>query len=92
MNKINVEYKKSLLASFLAGMLMIFIAGASQAQQPIFDVVFKQGRVIDPETKLDAIRDVGITGKKIISVSAEPLKGKVEIDAKGKILGPGFID
>ena len=92
MNKINVEYKKSLLASFLAGMLMIFIAGASHAQQPIFDVVFKQGRVIDPETKLDAIRDVGITGKKIISVSAEPLKGKVEIDAKGKILGPGFID
>ena len=92
MNKINVEYKKSLLASFLAGMLMIFIAGASQAQQPIFDVVFKQGRVIDPETKLDAIRDVGITGKKIISVSTEPLKGKVEIDAKGKILGPGFID
>jgi N-acyl-D-glutamate deacylase len=92
MKKNNVEFKKSSLASLLAGILMIFIAGACHAQQAVFDVVFKQGRVIDPETKFDAIRDVGITGKKIISVSTEPLKGKVEIDAKGKILGPGFID
>ena len=92
MNTTNIDFKKSTLARFFAAVLMIFIVDASQAQQHVFDVVFKQGRIIDPETKLDAIRDVGITGKKIISISTEPLQGKVEIDAKGKILGPGFID
>ena len=77
MTKIDVDFKNSSLARFFAGALIIFIAGANRAQQPVFDVVFKQGRIIDPETRLDAIRDVGITGKKIISVSNEPLHGKV---------------
>ena len=35
-----------------------------------FDIVISNGRVIDPETSLDAIRDVGIQGGSIIEVSA----------------------
>lgn len=66
--------------------------GLIHAQNQTYDVVFKQGRVIDPETNLDAIRYVGINGNKIAIVSETPLKGKLEIDAKGKVLGPGFVD
>ena len=76
----------------LIGFFLILNHATGHAEQPTYDIVFKQGRVIDPETKLDAIRDVGINGKKIAAVSIEPLKGKVEIDSRGKILGPGFID
>jgi N-acyl-D-aspartate/D-glutamate deacylase len=57
-----------------------------------FDVVLKSGRVIDPETNLDAIRDVGIRGDTIVQISAEPLTGARTIDASGLVVAPGFID
>jgi N-acyl-D-aspartate/D-glutamate deacylase len=57
-----------------------------------FDVVLKSGRVIDPETNLDGIRDVGIRGDTIARVSSEPLTGTRNIDARGLVIAPGFID
>jgi hypothetical protein len=63
------------------------------AQTPvIYDVVLSGGRVIDPETKLDAIRNVGIIGNRIVQISSEPLRGKETIDATGLVVAPGFID
>ena len=52
----------------LIGFFLILNHATGHAEQPTYDIVFKQGRVIDPETKLDAIRDVGINGKKIAAV------------------------
>jgi hypothetical protein len=57
-----------------------------------FDVVITGGRVIDPETKLDAVRNVGIKGGKIAAVTEEPIAGKETIDATGHVVCPGFID
>jgi len=57
-----------------------------------FDLVLKSGRVVDPETSLDAVRDVGIRGDTIARVSAEPLTGSRTIDASGLVVAPGFID
>lgn len=57
-----------------------------------YDVVIHGGRVLDPETGLDAVRDVGISGGKIARVSETPLTGKRTIDAKGLVVAPGFID
>ena len=57
-----------------------------------YDIVIVGGRVIDPETKLDAIRNVGITQNRIAQISTEPLKGKHEINARGLVVAPGFID
>src|SRR5689334_14543409 len=57
-----------------------------------YDVVIRGGRVLDPETGLDAVRDVGITGQKIARISESPLTGKQTIDAHGLIVAPGFID
>ncbi|HKC36803.1 MAG TPA: amidohydrolase family protein, partial [Chitinophagaceae bacterium] len=50
------------------------------------------GRVIDPETKLDAIRNVGIINNRIAQISSEPLKGKETINVSGLVVAPGFID
>lgn len=58
----------------------------------VYDVVLAEGRVIDPETGLDDLRYVGITGDKIAAVSAEPLAGRDVIDAAGLVVAPGFID
>ena len=57
-----------------------------------YDIVITGGRVIDPETGLDAVRNVGIKGGKIAAVTEEPIKGKETIDATGHVVSPGFID
>ena len=72
-------------------LLICWTSTLAAAAQP-FDVVLSGGRVIDPESGLDAVRNVGITGDRIVRISAEPLAGKRVIDAKGLVVAPGFID
>ena len=62
------------------------------ASAAAYDIVIANARVIDPETRLDATRNVGITKGKIAAISTAPLGGRVMVDAKGLILAPGFID
>ncbi|MCX7549472.1 amidohydrolase family protein [Xanthomarina sp. F2636L] len=57
-----------------------------------YDIVIKGGRVIDPETGLDAIRNVGINGAKIAVVTEDDIQGKETIDATDHVVAPGFID
>ncbi|MBD1545358.1 amidohydrolase family protein [Roseibium aggregatum] len=56
------------------------------------DIVLQNGRVIDPETGLDAIRNVAISDGKITAISEFPLEGDVVVDATGHVVSPGFID
>src|SRR6516164_1128006 len=48
--------------------------------------------MIDPETRLDAIRHVKIRGGQIEAVSERPLDGQLVVDANGLVVAPGFID
>jgi dihydroorotase len=64
----------------------------SRADQPRFDLVISSGRVMDPESNLDAIRTIGISDGKIVAVTDQALQGKQTIDARGLTLAPGFID
>jgi hypothetical protein len=73
--------------------IIMFSALALNAQTDlIYDIVLNGGRVIDPETKLDAVRNVGIMGGRIMQIGTEPLKGKETINASGLVISPGFID
>ncbi|HTB90476.1 MAG TPA: amidohydrolase family protein [Steroidobacteraceae bacterium] len=74
-------------AVFLAS---LFFAAAAFAQS--YDTVLQGGRVMDPETGVDAIRNVGITQGRIMRISPETLAGKRVLDAKGLVVAPGFID
>ncbi len=68
--------------------LATFTATAAET----FDTVIANGRAMDPETELDAIRHIGISGGVIKSISKTPLKGKAVIDAKDLVVAPGFVD
>src|SRR5262245_48178745 len=65
---------------------------ASSAFAQSYDVVISGGRVMDPETGLDAVRNVAIADGKIARISAEKLQARRTIDAKGLVVAPGFID
>jgi N-acyl-D-aspartate/D-glutamate deacylase len=74
----------------LAIALMLGALGASAAER--FDVVIQGGQVVDPETGLNATRNVGVRGDRIESVSIGPLSGDRVLDARGLVVAPGFID
>lgn len=57
-----------------------------------YDIVISGGRVIDPESGLDAIQNVGITGGSIAGISTEPMHGSTIIDASGLVVSPGFVN
>ncbi len=61
-------------------------------QNESYDLVITGGRVIDPETRLDAVRNVGIKDGRIAAVTEQAINGKETIDAFGHVVAPGFID
>ncbi len=71
---------------------LAFTLGIKPALAHQYDIVIHQGRVVDPETKLDAVRDIGINGGRIAAISKAALSGKKNIDARGLFVTPGFID
>ena len=81
------------------GILIAFVVAirfvnvrTTAASADVYDVVVLSGRVIDPESGLDAVRNVGISGQTIKVITSEPITGKRTIDAKGLVVAPGFID
>lgn len=60
------------------------------AQQ--YDLVIEGGRVMDPETGVDGVRNVGIRNGQITKISDAPLPGQRVIHAAGLVVAPGFID
>lgn len=65
---------------------------ATLAAQGGYDLVIRNGRVIDPESGLDAVRNVGIIAGRVVAVSESPLEGARSLDAAGLVVAPGFID
>jgi hypothetical protein len=57
-----------------------------------YDLVIRNARIMDPESGLDAIGEIGIIGERIEAISMGPLAAKAEVDAEGKVAAPGFID
>ena len=57
-----------------------------------YDLVINNGRVMDPETNLDAEVNVAIKDGKIAKITAGNISGKQIIDAAGHVVAPGFID
>jgi len=58
----------------------------------LHDVAIVGGRVIDPETSMYAVRNVGVSDGKIVAITTDEIGGKTTIDANGLVVAPGFID
>jgi cytosine/adenosine deaminase-related metal-dependent hydrolase len=56
------------------------------------DIVLRGGRVIDPESGLDAVRDVAIDADRVAEVGTGLPPGRAEVDVTGLVVTAGFID
>ena len=58
-----------------------------------YDLIVRGGRVIDPSLRINAIRDVAITGDRIAAIAADIAGDAAEvIDATGRVVVPGLLD
>jgi dihydroorotase len=82
----------SLVCTFAHGWQSLL--GMARPQQARFDLLVKEGKVVDPSQGLSARRDIGIRDGKVVEVAeslAETQASQV-LDARGKIVTPGLID
>jgi N-acyl-D-aspartate/D-glutamate deacylase len=81
-----------ILRSVVSIALVLWPCLAPAQASPFYDLVIRNGRVVDPESGLDAVRSLGIRQGRIAAISPGPLRGRTMIDAKGLVVAPGFID
>lgn len=79
-----------MLGVFFSVLLLSACQDQSSNQQ--FDLVILGGRVMDPESGLDAVRNVGILNGTIAAISERELSGRAVLQASNLVVAPGFID
>ena len=60
--------------------------------QAEFDLVIRGGTVVDGTGKAPVAADVGVCGNRIAAIGEIAGKGREEIDARDKLVTPGFVD
>ena len=74
------------------GVIALAVSLASPLWAQDFDLVILNGRVMDPETNFDDVRNVGVTAGKIAAITSDAISGTETIDATGHVVAPGFVD
>src|SRR5581483_6773601 len=76
----------------LCAAVYVTLAARPTSASSNYDVVILNGTVMDPESGLNALRNVGIRNGKIAVITQDRISGQKTIDAKGLVVAPGFID
>lgn len=86
------QWQRNLTAAVLAVGLLAAGCGERLEMNRTFDLVIQGGRVMDPESGLDGVRNIGVKEGRIEVISQETLDGSRVIEASGLVVAPGFID
>jgi len=73
-------------------MITVLLLALQLPTPPVYDRVILGGHVMDPASKLDAIRNIGLVGGRIAVITTETIRGRDTIDARGLVVATGFID
>src|SRR5262249_53566732 len=84
------HFRSPLLLVPMKSLLLVVVACSALAQP--YDIAINNGRVIDPESGLDAIRHVGIRNGTVAVIATTPLEARRAIVAHHHVVSPGFID
>src|SRR5579871_3987723 len=81
------------MKSVLSILTLLCCTGHAFADDTPYDVVIRHGKIVDGSGNPWFYGDVAIRGERIVAVGRVPqAKAKREIDARGLIVAPGFID
>jgi N-acyl-D-aspartate/D-glutamate deacylase len=69
-------------------LLLLQVATAN----PVYDRVILGGRVMDPASGLDAVRNIGLRDGRIAIITTNAIRGRDTVDARNLVVAPGFID
>jgi len=83
---------RSAIATLAFGLVALPLHAATAQRTAPLDVVLVGGRVLDPETNLDAVRAVGIRGGRVLSVTPGIPSARDTVNVRGLVVAPGFID
>jgi len=72
--------------------LIIGCSAANSQSYDVADLAIVDGRVMDPATGLDEIRNILIRDDRIVAITEEPVTANRVIDASGLVVAPGFVD
>jgi len=76
----------------LLTVLEVTTLSAQQTTHSVYDRVITGGRVMDPASGLNEVKNIGIQGGRIAVITTDPVTGKDTVDARGLVAAPGFID
>lgn len=68
------------------------LSGCQVVPAPSYDLVIAGGRVIDPDSGLDGVRNIGVSDGRIVEITSRELTGARVLDATSLIVAPGFVD
>jgi N-acyl-D-amino-acid deacylase len=68
------------------------LAISAQSTAPIYDVVIRNGLVLDGAGNPSIRADVAINAGRFVKIGFIPARGRREIDASGRYVSPGWID
>ena len=78
-----------MLKAFVCFVTVLLLISCGQTS---YEIVIENGRVMDPESGLDAVRNIGIQGGKIAVITEDRIDGKQVLDAGGHVVTAGFVD
>jgi len=79
----------------MLGLLLALQVGTLLAQSTantVYDRVILGGRLMDPASNLDAVRNIGLLDGRIAVITMQALRGRDTVDARSLVVAPGFID
>jgi N-acyl-D-aspartate/D-glutamate deacylase len=88
------ELLRSRLSSAIAMPIVAasLLVGCQSIEHQPYDLVLTGGRVIDPGSGLDAVRNVGVRNGRIVAIASAPLRGTRTLDVSSLVVAPGFVD
>ena len=79
--------------TFIAATLSVFPFLTAHAAEPEYDLLIRNGRIVDGTGNPWFSGDVAVRGDRIVAVGRVPAaNAKKVIDARGLVVSPGFID